>query len=389
MKKYLLLITLIIFLVALLIASRFKGALPTILPITSPQIEKDSKDNQVKNDLGLKLADGFSIDIFAQNLSAPRDLVFDSGGTLLTSIPSKGKVVALPDTDGDGKADKVIEIVTNMNRPHGLAFFEDRLYIVEETQVSSYHYDIQNLTASPDRVLFDLPKGGRHVTRTIAFKDNGAMFISIGSTCDVCFEKHPLLATIIFSDKDGKTPQVFAKGLRNSVFITVDPNTQKLWATEMGRDFLGDNEPSDEINIIEKDKDYGWPNCFGNKIADTRFNKSANQKTCENTQPPTYEICAHCAPLGLTFIQSAKFPKGWQDDLLVAYHGSWNSSNPVGYKVVRLNVEGEKIIDEVDFLSDFLKGNQTQGRPVDLVFDKNGNLFISDDKAGLIYRIYK
>lgn len=359
------------------------------MPPLPPHTSTQTGNTAVKNDLGLKLAEGFSIDIYAQNLGSPRDLVFDQNGTLLASIPSRGEIVALPDKDADGKADKTITVLENLKRPHGLAFFDHNLYVAQETQVVRYIWDPQNFVAKLDKSLFNLPAGGRHFTRTIAFSDDGTMYVSLGSTCDVCFEKHPFLAAIIVSGKDGKPPEVFAKGLRNSVFITVNRQTQKLWATEMGRDFLGDRRPPDEINIVEKDKDYGWPNCFGDKIPDTSFSQSADQQSCQNTQAPAYQICAHCAPLGLTFITSAKFPQKWQGDLLVAYHGSWNSSVPVGYKVVKLDVEGEKVVGEENFLSGFLEGNQTKGRPVDLAFSSNGDLFISDDKAGVIYRIYK
>lgn len=389
MKKYLLTVLVFVLLAILFIALRFKGALPAVLPPSPPRTNTETGNTPVKNDLGLKLAEGFSIDIYAQDLGAPRDLLFDQNNTLLASISSRGQIVALPDKDADGRADKTITILENLKRPHGLAFFDNNLYVAQETQVARYIWDSQNFVAKLDKSLFNLPAGGRHFTRTIAFRDDGTMYVSLGSTCDVCYENHPYLAAIIVSDKNGKLPEVFAKGLRNSVFITVNRQTQKLWATEMGRDFLGDRRPPDEINIIEKDKDYGWPNCFGDKIPDTNFSQSADQRPCQNTQTPAYQICAHCAPLGLTFITSAKFPQNWQGDLLVSYHGSWNSSIPVGYKVVRLNVEGEKVAGEEDFLSDFLQGNQTKGRPVDLAFSQNGDLFISDDKAGVIYRIYK
>lgn len=339
-----------------------------------------------QTNLPLKLPNGFQIGIFAKDLGKVRDLEFSEGGILVASIPDEGAVVALPDRDGDGVADEIIRIQERLNNPHGLAFFKGKLFIAEETRLARYTLDEKNLTSSLDKVLFDLPLGGRHITRTIAFNNKDQMFVSIGSTCDVCFEKHPWIGTVIISDSEGKNPRVFAKGLRNAVFITVDPKTQDLWGTEMGRDFLGDEKPPDEINIIRDGGDYGWPICFGDKIYDSEF----GQKTpdyCQNTISPIYQIAAHSAPLGLTFINSSQFPEDWQSDLLVAYHGSWNRSTPIGYKVVRMDFEGDKIKDEEDFLTGFLQGSEAAGRPVDLVFDKNGSLFISDDKAGVIYKI--
>lgn len=330
----------------------------------------------------LKLPSGFSIGIFAENLGGVRDLEFSPGETLLASVPSEGKIIAL--REKDGKAE-VKDVLQGLDRPHGIAFYDGRLFVAEETQVVRYTWSEQRLEAIRDKVLFTIPAGGRHFTRSIAFDGQGQLYLSIGSTCDVCNENLPFLATVIVSDSEGKSPRVFSSGLRNSVFIAVNPETNEVWATEMGRDFLGDNLPPDEINILKNGKNYGWPNCYGNKVPDRNFNPRANKATCANSESPVYEIPAHSAPLGLTFINSSQFPAGWQGDLLVAYHGSWNRSTPVGYKIVRMNVEGNRILGEEDFLTGFMEGSEAIGRPVDLTFDKAGNLYISDDKSGAVY----
>lgn len=220
----------------------------------------------------------------------------------------------------------------------------------------------------------------------------GKMYVSVASTCNVCNETSTFSATVIVSDNDGKNPIIFAKGLRNAAFITINPATQELWATEMGRDYLGDNLPPDEIDIIRDGKDYGWPYCFGDKIHDDDFDP-ANNHSCDNTESPIYQIPAHSAPLGLAFINSPQFPSSWQGDLLVAYHGSWNRSTPIGYKVVHLKVSGNSITQSEDFLTGFLSDqavngpDQALGRPVGLIFDELGNLYLSDDKAGKVYII--
>lgn len=352
---------------------------PSILP--SPQNQNSEKVN-------VRFDESFSMSFFAKGVDNARDLTLSPEGTLLLSLTSSGKVVALPDKNSDGRADGVKEVLSGLQRPHGLAFYNNRLFIAEETRVVRYNWDEKKLMPGMDRVLFDLPQGGRHFTRSIVFDNAGKMFVSIGSTCDVCFEKHSWIGTVIVSDENGKNPRVFAKGLRNSVFIAVHPATNQLWGTEMGRDFLGDNVPPDEINIITENKDYGWPICYGNRIHDTNFDKNRYKKNpCVDTEPPVYEIAAHSASLGLVFINSPQFPKEWQGDLLVAYHGSWNRSVPIGYKVVRLNVEGNRITAEEDFITEFLDGIAAKGRPVDLTFDNKGNLYISDDKAGVVYRV--
>lgn len=387
-------LALIASLVAIVIIIAYRTtSLKDTLP-ASPASQSSTKASSNINELGLKIPDGFSIAIFAKEQDNARDLEFSPEGILLASLPAQGKIVALPDNDRNGKADQAKNILTGLDRPHGIAFFDGKLFVAEETKIARYNWDSRNLSASLDKFLFELPKGGRHVTRTIAFNKNGQMFVSIGSTCDVCFEDSPWLASVIISDYEGNNPRLFAKGLRNSVFITVNPTTGELWGTEMGRDFLGDNLPPDEVNII-REGDYGWPLCYGNQVHDTDFDKKVYiqvipQPPCGETEPPVFEIAAHSAPLGLTFVNSPQFPQDWQGDLLVAYHGSWNRSTPIGYKVVRLNVSGNSVTQEEDFLSGFLPVGATgpasaTGRPVDLVFDQDGNLYISDDKAGVIY----
>jgi glucose/arabinose dehydrogenase len=341
-------------------------------------------------DTAFSVANGFTTALFAKDLDHPRDLQFSPGGTLLVSTPPNGKILALLDEDKDGFAETKKEILTKLNNPHGLAFYQGKLFVAEETKVVRYIWDEKALSAKLDKVLFELPVGGRHTTRTLAFKADGTMFVSIGSTCDVCFEQNPWHAAVIISNSEGSTPRVFAKGLRNAVFIKINAKTNELWGTEMGRDFLGDNAPPDEINIIKEGKDYGWPICYGNKIHDNKFDKNQYLlDPCLTSEAPLYALAAHSAPLGLSFIDSAIFPEDWQGDLLVALHGSWNSTKLVGYKIVRLKIEDNKVLTEEDFISNFVDEEKILGRPVDLEFEASGHLYISDDKSGAIYLVRK
>lgn len=402
MRKILLII-LVIFAILIVSAWYIKNYIGDIRPIflTPPKVNKIT---QSKPSLGkplnfsLTVPSDFQIGLYASDLGQVRDITFSPGGVLIASVPDQGKVIMLPDRNRDGIADEVDTIASGLNKPHGIAFFGNFLYIASETNVSRYLWTDQSLIGGVARIekkLFDLPKGGRHSTRTIAFDTKGKMFVSIGSTCDVCYEKHPLLASVIVSDSEGKNPEVLARGLRNSPFISINPSTQELWGTEMGRDFLGDDLPPDEINIIKstsgsESSNYGWPICYGNKIHDSKFDKNVyTDDPCRNTIPPVFEIPAHSAPLGLTFIESQQFPADWQNDLLVAYHGSWNRSSPIGYKVVRLHIENNKVSRSEDFLTGFLSEGAAWGRPVDLTFDKSGSLYVSDDKSGSIYIVSK
>lgn len=342
-------------------------------------------------DIPFVLPSGYTIRVFAKDLGTARDLEYSPGGTLLVSSPSEGTVYALPDKNKDGIADSNKVVISGENHPHGLAFYQGKLFLADIDKVVRFSWDETTLKATQDKILFSLPQNNDHNNRTITFDNSGKMYVSVGSTCNVCNEASNLSATVVISDADGNNPTVFAKGLRNAAFIQFNPSTKELWGTEMGRDSLGDNLPPDEINIIRQGKDYGWPNCYGNKILDTTFNPNAS---CGSTEAPIYGIPAHSAPLGFVFINSPQFPGSWQGDLLVAYHGSWNRSTPVGYKVVHLKIVGNTITASDDFLTGFLpgdatSGNEALGRPVDLIFDSAGNLYLSDDKTGTVYIIQK
>jgi glucose/arabinose dehydrogenase len=365
---------------------------PALLPPSKNIVDilenKGAKKQGEAVEIPLKVPSGFQVSVFARGVGSARDLEFTPDGTLLVSDTKDGKVYALPDKNSDGKTDEVKQILSGLDNPHGLALYNGKLFVAEETQVSRYSFDEKALTATKEKTLFSLPAGGRHFTRSLAFNKKGDLFVAVGSTCDVCIERDDKLAAVVISNAEGKAPRLFSKGLRNSVFVAINPDSQELWGTEMGRDFLGDEAPPDEVNILKDGKDYGWPVCYGDRVYDKNFNERSSSY-CVGTQAPVYKIAAHSAPLGLTFIDSAQFPKGEQGDLLVAYHGSWNRSTPIGYKVVRMHVEGDKVTGEEDFLTGFLGGSDALGRPVDVVFDASGNLFVSDDKAGVVYLITK
>lgn len=365
MKKFALFVLLFFGVIGVIYIGNFayrnlRGVMPAVGPVakSTPMLPQDSNTTG----LPLTLPPGFSISVFAQNLGAPRVLIWDPTGTLLVSIPSQGKIVALP----DGKPQTVIE---GLNLPHGLAFKGGKLYIAETNQVAVYDYDTGTKKATNKKKLFDLPAGGNHFSRTIGFGPDGKLYVSIGSSCNVCVEKDSRRASIMVYDGELKP---FATGLRNSVFFTW--NNGEMWATDMGRDLLGDNTPPEEVNIIREGKNYGWPYCYANRVPDKSL--GGTKERCNNTEPPVIEYQAHSAPLGLAF-----------DDeyLFVAYHGSWNRSDPTGYKIVRFDLKNNFVPS--NFITGWLQGDSALGRPVDLLFDTNGSLYISDDKAGMIYRV--
>jgi glucose/arabinose dehydrogenase len=359
----------------------------------------------------LKLPAGFSISIFAKDLIDPRAMIFDPSGRLMVSIPSQGKVVALPDGDVNGVADEALVVADGLNKPHGIAIRCEgnaavqrcKLYIGETDAVASYDYD-QATAKANDRVkIADLPSGGNHITRTLGFGPDGRLYVSVGSSCNVCNETDQRRAKIFSMNADGSDFKEFAHGLRNSVSFMWHPKTAQMWATEMGRDLLGDNIPPDEINIIEEGKNYGWPVCYGKNIHDTDFDKNTyiRNPCMEPFETPSYiDIPAHSAPLGLALVPKdepirgkngalvAGWPQEYWNNLFVAYHGSWNRSIPTGYKVVRYTLdENGNYLGVEDFITGWLTQDGALGRPVDILVQPGGFMYISDDKAGVIYRV--
>ncbi|MBP6882128.1 MAG: PQQ-dependent sugar dehydrogenase [Candidatus Levybacteria bacterium] len=333
----------------------------------------------------LSTPEGYTVKLFANNITNARDLYFTPDGTLLVSSSGTGNVYALPDKNSDGIADEVISVVSGLDQPHGLAMINNKLYIAETRRVSRFSFDTSSYKAAFEKELFKLPGNTNHNKRTIVFDENSNLYTSVGSTCNVCEEKDAQSGTVLISDSEGNNLKVFSKGVRNAPFLAINPTDGALWSTGMGRDLLGDDLPPDEINILKSGGDYGWPYCYGDKVFDANFNKMSSSY-CSNTVAPAFQIPAHSAPLGLAFIP-ANFSSSWVNDILVAYHGSWNRSIPDGYKVVKLEVSGTQLTSSEDFLTGFIQNGSVVGRPVDVVFDQEGYAYVSDDKTGNIYII--
>lgn len=348
--------------------------------------------------LGFTMPDGFTAHIFAFNVKGPRVLTRDPAGVLVVSLTSEGAVVALPDRNNDKLADGKTYIVDGLTKPHGILFIcpqrEDcKLYIAEEHQVSEYIYNPETFEASFSRVLANLPEGEGHFTRTLLLHPDGTrILVSIGSSCNVCVESNKERASILSIDIRTGEKKTFATGLRNTVFFKTNPYDGSLWGTEMGRDHLGDDIPPDEVNIIEEGKNYGWPICFGANIHDTDFDTNTYVRApCQEPfeTPSTLDIPAHSAPLGIAFIPEEGWSENYRGDILVAFHGSWNRSELTGYKIVRYdyNYQKQYLGDAVDFMTGFQNGDSVSGRPVDILTEPGGTIFVSDDRADAIYRI--
>jgi glucose/arabinose dehydrogenase len=358
------------------------------------QIVAPAKTNNATSPLRLPI--GFSIGIFAKNLPDARVMIFDSVGNIWLSQTGQGIVSKL--TINKGKLIEQKVVLSGLKNPHGLAFDPQDpsiLYVAEENKISKTV--ITNGVASRLQKIIDLPTGGNHFSRTLGFGPDGRLYVSIGSTCNVCLESDSRRAAIYSLNKDGSDWRQVAQGLRNSVFFIWNKADKMMWATDMGRDLLGDDIPPDEINIINTASksvlNFGWPICYGQNIHDTAFDKNVyfrNPCQAPFELPSHIDLQAHSAPLGLAFVpDNSSWPKEYKNNLLVAFHGSWNRSVPTGYKVVRLILDKSgNLVSQTDFISGWLTKGGAIGRPVDLIFDNSGALYISDDKAGVIYKVF-
>lgn len=364
------------------------------------KMSEESESGNIINEsteFALDVPDDFSLVLYAESLGKVRNLVSAPSG-VIASLMTAGQVVYLPDLDLNYKADEKIVLAEDLYNPHGLLEYcpsEDfcKFYIAETDAVSIYDYDKNKVSLTNPQKIIDLPDDGGHYTRSLALANvegEDKLLISVGSKCDVCVEDDWRRAKVLQSNLDGSNLEVFAEGLRNSVYIKENPFTGEIWGTDMGRDWLGDNLPPEEVNIIKKGGDYGWPFCYGEKIHDTEFDKNTYiRDPCEDTIAPHISMPAHIAPLGLDFIPQENWPEEYQYNLLVAQHGSWNSSVPVGYKVVRmkLNSEGD-FLGKEDFVSGFIKNGEVAGRPADILVSDDGRIYLSDDGAGRIFVIF-
>ncbi len=352
----------------------------------SPAVKPDSLSK-------INLPEGFRIDVFA-DLAADGDqdpgprMMLIKNNVLYVTLMNQGKIAAIQYRNGESKASGTVTFIENLNRPHGIDYYNGWFYIAEENRLIRVKGKNDDLQADPVtiQVLIDkLPTGG-HFTRTVKLHNN-SLYLSIGSSCNVCIEQDERRAAIIRCDIDGKECKVYAKGLRNAVDFIFHPVTGKIYATDNGRDQLGEDLPPDEINMIEEGKNYGWPICYGKNIHDTDFDKNvyARNPCMEPFETQSLiDLQAHSAPLGLSFYYGDSFPQEYRGNLFIAFHGSWNRKLPTGYKIVRIDMSDFSV---KDFATGWLQGTNVLGRPVGIIVAEDGSLFVSDDYAGKIYRI--
>jgi glucose/arabinose dehydrogenase len=331
------------------------------------------------------LPEGFRIDLYATDVVDARSMTLGDDGTLFVGSRRAGTVLALRDDDGDGVAERRWLIADGLRMPNGVAFGNGALYVAENHRLIRFDQIERRLSNPPAPVvLTHLPERDHHGWRFLRFGPDGRLYLSIGAPCNVCDQQG--FGLIMRLEPDGSGQQVVARGVRNSVGFDWEPATGNLWFTDNGRDWLGDDLPSDELNrVTATGQHFGFPFCHDGDLPDPEYGQ---QRRCSDFIAPALALGAHVAPLGMRFYQGTKFPTAYRGALFIAEHGSWNRSEPVGYRVVVVQIIGGKVIGQHIFAEGWLddSGN-VSGRPVDLQELPDGSLLLSDDKSGVIYRI--
>ncbi|MBS1810293.1 MAG: PQQ-dependent sugar dehydrogenase [Acidobacteria bacterium] len=363
----------------------------TILLLATPLLAQNQSAPQAPAvPVELTVPAGFQASVFASGVTGARLMTVAPDGTIYVAKQRAGEVVALPDKNKDGKADEIIVIAKGLSHPHSLVFRKGYLYIATIPAVVRMKYANGKVEGTPEKFV-DLPistPGQGHITRTIAWGKDNRLYVSIGSSCNVCEEPDDRRTTIMVFNEDGSGGKPFAKGLRNSIGIDFDPKTGKLWGGDMGQDGLGAEKPGDEINMLEEGKHYGFPYFVGNNEANAGLKDAKGSMKPEQCTPPAFSLDAHSSPIDLRFYTGKKFPSSYRGAMFMALHGS-NNNRPqkIGYKVVRVVMKNGKPVGVEDFATGWLKDNQFNGRPAGLITGADGALYISDDNKGFIYRV--
>jgi len=329
---------------------------------------------------------GFTVSVYASDLGNPRGMAWSPDGSLYVCDMNNGRILRLID-DGQGESREFQVVLEGLRHPHSLAFYRGDLYVGETHRVSRFKLGDHRLTGEDGRTIADLPSGGGHSTRTVLFGPDGKLYVSIGSSCNACVEEDERRASLWRCDPDGARFEVFAKGLRNAVGLAFQPGTNQLFASCNGRDFLGDDLPPECLYEVQQGRHYGWPYSYslhGKAVPDPDFGRG---KLPQNGFS-WLEYQAHAAPLGIHFYEGANFTEAYRRGLFVCFHGSWNRTVPVGYKVVFVPLdEKNKPGKPRDFLWGFLNGAERVGRPVELLTGPRGELYVSDDHGGRIFKV--
>ena len=334
----------------------------------------------------LTLPPGFRIALYADAVPNARQLALGANGTVFAGSRQAGTVYALTDADQDGRAETVRVIARGLQMPSGVAFHDGDLYIGAVSQILALRDIEQHLDdpPAPELVTSKLPDKMHHGWKFLGFGPDRRLYVPIGAPCDIC-DPGQDFAKIISMKADGSDWRDVALGVRNSVGFDWQPGTRRLWFTDNGRDMLGDDLPSDELNRVTRaGEHFGYPYCHQGDSLDPEFGQG---KSCQDYSPPVVKLGAHVAALGLRFYTGTMFPADYRGAAIIAEHGSWNRTRKSGYRVVAVRLDGARVLGEQVLIDGFQDKEVAQGRPADVLVMPDGALLVADDLAGAIYRV--
>lgn len=345
--------------------------------------------NNVKNVLNqLQLPVGFTISIYAENVPNARTLAISESGIVYVGTRQQGDVYALEDFDKDGFAEKRYILASDLNMPNGVAYKDGSLYVAEVNRIIRFDHIDPPLNTAPEAVAIytQLPSDQHHGWKYLRFGKDNRLYTTVGAPCNICLSEKEIYASLIRLNRDGSGFEIIARGVRNSVGFDWQPETNQLFFTENGADYLGDDLPPDELNKwTQKGQHFGYPFCHAGNILDLEL---AGEKQCQQFIAPEWKFKAHIAPLGMKFYTGQQFPPSFQNQLLVAQHGSWNRSKPQGYQIALVQFKQGKAVSEQVFISGWLtEDDKVLGRPTDILQMPDGSILIADDTLGVIYHV--
>ncbi|TPG46693.1 sorbosone dehydrogenase family protein [Rhodanobacter glycinis] len=342
--------------------------------LAAPQLDK------------LTLPKGFHIALYTDHVPDAREIALGTNGTVFVGSTDAGKVYALTDSDGDGVADKVRVVASGLQLPMGVAFHQGDLYISAVSRIVvlrdiEHHLDTP---PKPELITDKLTRETHHGGKFLAFGPDGKLYVPIGAPCNIC-DPAPDHGKLTRMNADGSGMEDVARGIRNAVGFDWQPGTKRLWFTDNGRDLLGDDIPSDELNEITKaGEHFGYPYCHQGDTLDPEFGKGKN---CKDYVPPVLKLGAHVASLGMRFYAGKQFPASYKGAIIVAEHGSWNRTRKSGYRVMTVRLNGSKVVSYEPLITGFEQDESAWGRPVDVQPLPDGSVLVSDDLAGAVYRV--
>ncbi len=334
---------------------------------------------------------GFRVNVYAGSFKRPRWLTVAPNGDIFLADMGAGEIVVMRDLQNTGAAQEREVFVDGMRRPFGIAFHEDYVYVGNMNELLRFRYDPKTSKRLGEKEhLMDLPSGG-HDTRSLAFSPDGKhLFVGVGSASNIDTGEDPRRAAVTICDPDGKNARLYATGLRNPVGLAIEPVTGAVWTSVNERDELGDNLPPDYFTSLKDRGFYGWPYSYIGNNVDPRV-KPQRPELVTRAIIPDVLLGAHVAPLQFAFYTGKQFPQSYWGGAFIAEHGSWNRATRSGYQIAFVAFhDGKPSADPVPFMTGLVpdpSSSQVYGRPVGVTVAPDGALLVSDDGAGVVYRI--